>query len=521
MPGSSTGPAAALGEGAIPSPTQAKFAPMFDKLVEAVAGACGAKAAAGWARVENAACARRLSAAADVLDRMYAADGSAERDQWILDNYAAVAAEIAAAQQVSLGIAASQLETAITLRDRLPRTNAVFLSGAITYRIVAAIVSRTNLIQDGEALTQVDAAIAGHVEGWTALSLAKLQTAIDYWVDRFDPAAVRRAENSSRSRYFDVKDSGNGSGVAYIEATVFAHDGEVIDQRLDAFAATVCDNDPRTQEQRRADAVAFALTGARALPCACGSNECPAAGLTPGNVVVHVVASEDTLNDAMPAQLDGDKPVEVIEAGDPSGRGPAATGPGYVMGRGVVPPSIVAAKLAVAKRRPLRHPGDAPPEKRRIPSAALAWFVRCRDLTCRFPNCDKPSTHCDIDHTIPYPRGSTQASNLKCLCRTHHLYKTFLGWRDRQHPDGTVDWISPAGQKYTTHPGSRLLFPSLCRPTAPAVVDPSVELLDDAARCLKMPRRKRTRKQNRADAIEAERRRNQPYADERNRPPPF
>lgn len=494
---------------------------MFDQLVQAADGARGAGAAGAWARIENAACARRLSAAADVLDRMYATDGSAERDQWILDNYAAVAAEIAPAQQVSLGIAASQLEIAIALRDRLPRTNAVFLTGAITYRVVAAIVFRTYLIQDGDALAGVDSAIAAHVQGWTALSLNKLHSAIDYWVDRFDPAAVRRAENSSRSRYIEVKDSEDGSGVAHIEATVFAHHGEFIDQRLDALAATVCENDPRTQEQRRADAVAAAMSGAQSLTCECGSGECPSAGVTVGDVMVHVVAGEDSLNDATSAELDGDKPVEPVEAGDPALGGPAETGPGFVMGRGVVPAPIVAAKLAVAKRRPVRHPGDAPPEKGRVPSSALAWFVRCRDLTCRFPNCDRPATQCDLDHTVPYPRGATQASNLKCLCRTHHLYKTFLGWRDRQHPDGSVDWLSPAGQKYTTHPGSKLLFPSLCRATAPAVIDPRVDLLDDAVRCLKMPRRRRTREQNRAAAIEAERQRNQPYADERNKPPPF
>ncbi|KUH73663.1 hypothetical protein AU184_07285 [Mycolicibacterium novocastrense] len=270
---------------------------MFEPLLETAQGTGGAGAAGAWARIENAACARRLSAAADVLDRMYAADGSAERDQWILDNYAAVAAEIAPAQQVSLGIAASQLEIAIALRDRLPRTNAVFLTGAITYRTVAAIVFRTYLIQDGDALAGVDSAIAAHVQGWTALSLNKLHSA-DYWVDRFDPAAVRRAENSSRSRYIEIKDSGDGSGVAHIEATVFAHHGEFIDQRLDALAATVCENDPRTHEQRRADAAAAAMSGTQSLTCECGSGECPSAGVTAGDVMVHVVAGEDSLNDA-------------------------------------------------------------------------------------------------------------------------------------------------------------------------------------------------------------------------------
>lgn len=52
------------------------------------------------------------------------------------------------------------------------------------------------------------------------------------------------------------------------------------------------------------------------------------------------------------------------------------------------------------------------------PSAALRDFVRCRDLTCRFPGCDRAAVGCDVDHAIPYDDGGpTQASNLKCLCR--------------------------------------------------------------------------------------------------------
>ena len=56
-----------------------------------------------WARVENAACARRLAAIADVLEARWSADGSAEREQWCLDNWNAVAAEVAACHEVSLG----------------------------------------------------------------------------------------------------------------------------------------------------------------------------------------------------------------------------------------------------------------------------------------------------------------------------------------------------------------------------------------------------------------------------------
>ena len=100
--------------------------------------------------------------------------------------------------------------------------------------------------------------------------------------------------------------------------------------------------------------------------------------------------------------------------------------------------------------------------------------------------------------------------------------------RDRQLPDGTVVWTSPHGQTYTTHPGSRLLFPRLCRPTAPVTAREGLRDVPDTAatgRGLMMPRRKQTRAQQRAKDIADQRRLNEPWAAERiaerNKPPPF
>jgi hypothetical protein len=121
-------------------------------------------------------------------------------------------------------------------------------------------------------------------------------------------------------------------------------------------------------------------------------------------------------------------------------------------------------------------------------------------------------------HTIAYPVGPTCASNLVCLCRKHHLLKTYWGWGSRQSPDGTVVWTSPHGQHYTTHPGSLLLFPKLCEPTAP-VANP--DATPTPASGLMMPRRKHTRQHYRQRAIEAERRLNQDRMPDRNKPPPF
>ncbi len=85
--------------------------------------------------------------------------------------------------------------------------------------------------------------------------------------------------------------------------------------------------------------------------------------------------------------------------------------------------------------------------------------------------------------------------------------KTFWGWRDKQLPDGTVIWTLPDGQTYVTTPGSALLFPSLCQPTREFAVPTPV---DDGCgeRTAMMPTRTRTRAQNRAHRIAAERRHN-------------
>ena len=76
----------------------------------------------------------------------------------------------------------------------------------------------------------------------------------------------------------------------------------------------------------------------------------------------------------------------------------------------------------------------------------------------------------------------------------------------RRLPDGTVIWTSPSGHTYVTTPGSALLFPQLCAPTgdlAPPQPRPADACADRAAM---MPKRGRTRAENRARYVAAERR---------------
>jgi hypothetical protein len=320
----------------------------------------------------------------------------------------------------------------------------------MSYRIVQMIVNRTLLALEPDILAAIDAELAHALATWGPRSRYKTEQAIDAVVERHDPAARRRVEATVRSRYVDIEHRG---GIAALYGEVQSTDATLLDRRLTALAHTVCANDPRTIDQRRADAMGALAAGHTTLICACGQPDCTAPeSVTTTSVVVHVVAEAAALDGATGADLHGEQPgdggPEIVR--DPErfaelireatrGRPTAqprtaplrrAPNPGFVLGGALIPAEILAdlAARGAAEIRPLIHPGDSPPEPRYRPSAALADFVRCRDLTCRFIGCDRPAEFCDVDHTIPYDAGGlTHASNLKCLCRKHHLLNMHAG----------------------------------------------------------------------------------------------
>ena len=178
----------------------------------------------------------------------------------------------------------------------------------ISYRLVNAIVYRTGLIRDPAAMAKVEEEVASAAAGWGSLSMTKVESAIDYWVDRYDPDAVRRAETSARGRYVEVKPPDGGTGLSRVEALLFGHDAEALDHRLEAMARAVCDGDPRTMTQRRSDALGAWGHGGDRLACGCGDPHCEAAAAAPSAVVVNVIAEENSLADDTAAQLDGADP---------------------------------------------------------------------------------------------------------------------------------------------------------------------------------------------------------------------
>ena len=498
---------------------------MFDERDTALVAAIEESACA-----ESVAAARRLSAIAELVQRH--ADGPTHSAHWSCDNWDAIAAEVAAVQNISHNLASSQMYLACALADRLPKVAALLADGTISLRLASAIVWHTDLIKDVDTMAVVDAALATDAERYGPLSVSKTAQAIDAIVDRHDPGALRRARASARGRHVDISPADNHTGTASLWGSLLATDAAVLDRRLIEMAHAVCDDDPRTIDQRRADALGVLAAGGEHLACACTTDECPARADTDPRataVVIHVVTDAESLDAQPDPHTSGEverRPITpktlLSEALAPDPEPPGIWLPSaHIVGGGVVPAAQLAELVANgAKICPVDTFADALPEAGYHPSAKLARFIRCRDMTCRFPGCDRPAQSIDIDHTVPYPLGPTHPSNLKCLCRKHHLLKTFRGWRDRQQPDGTVIWTSPSGRTHTTRPGSRLLVPKLCLPTGELPTAPTAQPAT-GLRTIMMPIRRRTRAQDRARRIDAERALNAAHVAERNQPPPF
>ncbi len=489
---------------------------MFDMMFRTASDEGLVAAIGELAAAEAAAAARRLAAIAELVRRR-CDDDDDETAHWSCDTWDFAAAEVAAALKVGHARASRQMQLAESLSQQLPRIAELFLAGGVSARVVTAIAWRTHLVTDTDAMALIDAALAERAAGWDALSQYKLEQAVDTWIDRYDPGALRRTRASARSRDVTIGSENHELGTAAFWGRLYATDATLLDRKLSAMAHGVCDDDPRTIGQRRADALGALAAGAQQLTCKCGGPTCPSAGPDERatSVVVHVLADAEAVDAQPDPGMSGD-----TDSGADRTR---EAGSAVIVGGGAVPTPLLAELIRTGARiRQIRRPPEAA-EPRYRPSTALAEFVRLRDLTCRFPGCEKPAEQCDVDHAIPWPLGPTHASNLRSLCRKHHLLKTFWcgddGWSDRQSPDGTIVWTSPTGQTYTTQPGGRLVFPSWDTTVASPKVSAGQPVSEH--RTLMMPIRRRTRSADRAYHISCERALNDAYVAERNKPPPF
>lgn len=468
------------------------------------------------AQEEARAGARKLAAIAELAQSTVTYDE--ERDDWVYDSWAAAACELGAVLNIGRTRASGQMRIAVALRDRLPQVAALYLQGRLSARLVAEITWRTRLVEDEQVSALLDSALAEKAVRWGPLSEERLTRSIDTLVNRYDPDAVIRARDTLRSRDFHIGSFDDPDELVTVYGQLLGCDAAVLSERMELLLKELCDNDPRTLGERRSCAVGALIQRLDHLPCRCGSPDCAAATPANSNVVISVLADPAAVEAArnLIAAEDREQQAESadetpVEPQPEPGRDaetscprPQDEGVALLPGVKIVPTVALAEAIRHgAQIKQLWVPGPDP-EPHYRPSTKLAAFVRARDLFCRFPGCDVRAERCDIDHVVPWPYGPTHASNLNCKCRTHHLAKTFDdGWRDEQLPDGTVIWTTPARQRYTTVPGSRLFFPSWS--TTTTELPPMDQPPQDPDRSAKMPKRRRTRASDRAARIKAER----------------
>lgn len=468
-------------------------------------------------RAEAAAGAARLAAIAELTSRR-AAGADEECARWACDPWAATSAEVSAAMGISARAASREMCIALALRDGLPKVAALYADGKLSSRVVSTITWRTRLVVDDGLLARIDAEIATCVSRWGALSSGRLEQAVDVVVDRHDPAAVIRSRNAVRERDISIGWSDDPTALTSVWGRLLATDAALLKRRLAQMTADVCDADPRTTGQRRADALGALAAGAVTLACQCSTTDCLKAvrDVRGDSVVIHIVANEAAVEQARsepPVSGDG-------SAADETTAPDRTDAAALMIGGGVIPTPLLAELLRNgATVTSVTLPQHAEPRYR--PSTALDRFVRVRDQVCRFPGCTRAAVFADVDHTIAHPDGATHASNLKCLCREHHLLKTFWGgpggWTDQQLPDGTVVWTALTGRQYRTMPGRAWLFPGW--DTTTPGLPPADKAQPAARRTVMMPRRRRTRDAERKSRIKAERASNQSNIAPRTEPP--
>ncbi len=122
------------------------------------------------ARLENRAAAIRLRAIADLFELRRLDHG--EREDWAVDTWATVGAEVAAALRLSLAKANSYMNYALAML-RLPAVAAVFEAGDIDCRLYQTIVFRTHLVTDADIMAELDADLAARVARWPAMTRGK------------------------------------------------------------------------------------------------------------------------------------------------------------------------------------------------------------------------------------------------------------------------------------------------------------------------------------------------------------
>ncbi|WP_024799553.1 HNH endonuclease signature motif containing protein [Nocardia sp. BMG51109] len=357
------------------------------------------------------------------------------------------ATEAALAVQISEQVAAALIDIGLAL-DALPRTREAFASGRIDLARTQVIADNTREVPP-EILADLEQTL---IEAAVRSTPARLRQTARRWVAKLDPEGERR-RRERREQDRDIRIKAVQDGMAVFEGLLPAAGAQTVAMRLREMSRQVCEEDPRTMPQRRADALVALSDGSGRLPCSCGRGaDCPvrAADASPRRPLIQIGIPAGTLLTGRdhPAFLAGYGPLDAGLA-----RRIAEQAQFQVIPERTDDPSITEEAL------------------RREPPAWLDREIRALDGCCRFPGCTMPAAECEIDHIEPFDvarpgrGGPTVMANLITLCAHHRRLKSLadngrLPWRVHRGEGDRLHWTSPTGDRHVTvREGARYLFP--------------------------------------------------------------
>ncbi len=296
--------------------------------------------------------------------------------------------EIGEATDLSEGQILNRMFAARTVRDRAPLTWKAFSQGVIDFPRIREIASTIDKLQEPESVSQLDAEVVTYSPGHTTAELKRWLRAFIVRVET--DAALTRAEAEREKRNVTVVhgDDGMSSLTAYIPS----HMATAIERRL-YKAARSLEKDNRTLEQKQADLLVYWATNSEAC--------------------------EPQVDAAIAVVVDAD-----VIAGAASG---FATSPDRAW---FVPVEWI--RELTESQNPFWYRMVVEPVtqdvlsieyKGRFAPKVLRQALEFKYGTCVIPRCLIPAWKCEIDHVIPWPRGSTIGHNLTPKSKKHHAQK--------------------------------------------------------------------------------------------------
>lgn len=335
--------------------------------------------------------------------------------------------ELASVLRIPERTAESLVADSQTLIHELVSTFVTLFEGKISYAHAKVIIDNANSLP-AESRKDFEDAVLPHAE---ELTRAKLERKARRIRETTHPESIESRVSAAIEKRF-VEFEPARDGMAYLTAYLRAVDAMAIHNRLTDMAMhRQGEAEHRTLAQLRADAFTRLLQDGIFPLC----DDSTINGIRP-TVLISVPVLSLLDRSEEPATLEGYGPIDIGTASQL-----AAEAPSFI--RLLTHPET-GTVLSVGRDR-YKVPRD------------LRMFLRHRDETCRFVGCNRAARRSDIDHTHEWQHGGQTAhDNLAHLCPGHHNVKQYTSWQVEQVGGGTLEWTSPVGRKYSTHPNVRM-----------------------------------------------------------------